>query len=570
MTSSRSFLPVRGTDAGIGFAHGTLADFLAARFLRRTHPIGLDEALLKEQVLAPTLAFYLDLRERDLEEAGEWLLRDLDRQRVAVGSAELLRSWLRWAPRERIEAMAEPILRRLAASLGDRRLCLSLARALQRQGSSWIRRLLAPELEKLDRAEGQALRELFEGGSRSRVERLRAIAARKQRQKIIEKARRKQRQITTERNPLSRLPWATGRGERLEILAAVAAEGKAGAANALFPLLEYRDGHVVRSSVEVLGVLGDAAAIEHLRPLLRADNDYVRSATAKTLGLLHDSESIPEIEQILENDDNPVCRAASALALGLLGAETAVSSLVRSLDPSYEVRGDARGSAATALGQIGDREAVSSLVRSLDPSYEGNGAVLGAAKMSIEHIRDVESRTIVSAAALARTWENLLREFLALTALPAEPFLEPRLAAALATFEKQYGSSKKMPESECRRHLTGLLRQPCFRILEEGWPAAGDRFDIGIFTATGRAAVLELKLRHADKKPDTPKHLAQLRRYLADLQDRGMGKVEGHLIYFDERPDPDDWTRCRAEGDLRVWWVSLNRPSASRLKGSNP
>ncbi|MCP4663401.1 MAG: HEAT repeat domain-containing protein, partial [bacterium] len=264
-------------------------------------------------------------------------------------------------------------------------------------------------------------------------------------------------------------------------------------------------------------------------------------------------------------------RGSAATALGQIGDSSAVDALVRSLDPKFEDDGTTRGSAATALGQIGDPKAVEHLKR-FQETETCIGAYLSMAG-ALQRIADASHRTAESTRRLQRTWERLRNDFLRLAEAPSQPIFEYHLESVLDTFEQQYGKVGQMSEDDCRTHLAALLkRTPGLWVVEEGWPATGDRLDVGLFTSGGRAVVLELKLRK-DKKPDTAKNLTQLRRYLADLESEGLGSPEGHLIYFDERPDPSDWSphdRSRDVEGLRVWWVSLNRASASKLKAVKP
>ncbi|MCP4656172.1 MAG: HEAT repeat domain-containing protein, partial [bacterium] len=389
----RWFLPVRGNEAGLSFAHGTLADFLAARLLHRVYPPDLPDGLLAEDVLAPALSFYLDLREmaHTKAPAGAWLLADLDRRRLEQGSPDLLRPWLRWASRERIERQAGPLTVRLSREVRDRRLTLSLVRELQHQGPSWVRNLLEPELARLEERPAQALREILTGGSRSRIERLRLETAQKERSKTIRKARRKLRRMNSQlltgntTQLLARLNATLDRTECLRLILAVTAKGSEGPAAAVIPLLSRDDAELPKVAAGALAVLNDQTVVQQLKALLKDTKPHTRAAAAKALGLLDASASIPFLKKMLHADVSEICRCGAGLALGRLGAEEAAEAVILLLDSA---EGIVRGKAAKALGLLGSRVAVPALVRSLDPKFENDGITRGSAATALGQIGD--------------------------------------------------------------------------------------------------------------------------------------------------------------------------------------
>ncbi|MCK4307846.1 HEAT repeat domain-containing protein [candidate division WOR-3 bacterium] len=159
----------------------------------------------------------------------------------------------------------------------------------------------------------------------------------------------------------------------------------------LIKVLKSEESDVVGDTVDILGNIGDERAIKPLFQVLKnfAKEPYIRKTVAKALDRLgwkpeNDKEKvyylfalnkfkklatvekkalIPAIEpliQMLKDEDNIVrSGAAKALALGEVGDERAVEPLIQMLKDENKW---VRSGAAKALGKIGDERAVESLI----------------------------------------------------------------------------------------------------------------------------------------------------------------------------------------------------------------
>lgn len=148
----------------------------------------------------------------------------------------------------------------------------------------------------------------------------------------------------------------------------------------LIPLLQSRD-TVVRSTVaEALGYLGakkpeltGAALIN----LLADPDDIVRSDAIDALGQLAYVPASTPISRLLLVDTSPTVRASAAEALGDIGTQKAIPSLLRALN---DLDGSVRAYAANALGLLGDQSVLSHLQKSIhrEPSIVVKAEYYGA------------------------------------------------------------------------------------------------------------------------------------------------------------------------------------------------
>ena len=106
-----------GEERRIGFAHGSLAEFLTARWLLRVRPSMVEEHLPLAEA-ADVLAFCFDLRENAAADDPVWLA-SLDQARLERGSAHLVVPWLRRVERNRLEAVAEHVRERVRRATGS-------------------------------------------------------------------------------------------------------------------------------------------------------------------------------------------------------------------------------------------------------------------------------------------------------------------------------------------------------------------------------------------------------------------------------------------------------------------
>lgn len=119
---------------------------------------------------------------------------------------------------------------------------------------------------------------------------------------------------------------------------------------------------------------GDAVAA--LIPNLKDKEEFVRQESAYALGRTRNRAGVIPLISLLETDKKPSVRSAAAVALGLIGDETAVDHLVQVLsaqaasgagkkstskNSSFLLRAVAR-----SLGQIGSRRAVPALLTTVE------------------------------------------------------------------------------------------------------------------------------------------------------------------------------------------------------------
>lgn len=128
----------------------------------------------------------------------------------------------------------------------------------------------------------------------------------------------------------------------------------------------------------------EAAAI--LIPLLRDKKEFVRQEVAYALGGSRSTKAIEELVTALENDKQASVRGAAAIALGLIGDESASSHLARIIDPGFSgpKRYDQKGSrkqekdrfvqrsAARSLGQMRSRASVPALIAAMTDKHFDN------------------------------------------------------------------------------------------------------------------------------------------------------------------------------------------------------
>ena len=128
------------------------------------------------------------------------------------------------------------------------------------------------------------------------------------------------------------------------------------------PLLEDMVGDerwfVVRNMVGILGEIRSADAIDHFTRTIRHHDARVRRETIVALSKIGGEESVGLLTQGL-NDKEANLRAASALGLGLVKAQTGVVPLLKRLQE--ETDGEVVLEMVRALGRIGDPRAVPTL-----------------------------------------------------------------------------------------------------------------------------------------------------------------------------------------------------------------
>ena len=76
-----------------------------------------------------------------------------------------------------------------------------------------------------------------------------------------------------------------------------------------------------------------------LVPMLNDKKEFVRQQVAHALGETHSFAAVEALVTAFERDKMPSVRAAAAIALGMIGDESASSHLARAIDPRFAVNG---------------------------------------------------------------------------------------------------------------------------------------------------------------------------------------------------------------------------------------
>lgn len=174
--------------------------------------------------------------------------------------------------------------------------------------------------------------------------------------------------------------------------------------------------------------LPPSEAVLVLLPALRDRNDLVRRDVAYALGETRHASAVPALSEALLKDRQPGVRGAAAVALGLIGDESAVGPLIQALNSSLARRSESnefvQRSASIALGQIGNRSAVPALITALQES-QMHDDVRRAAAEALGMIGDPASVPALRTALTARDPYLALAAFEALRKLAPEQALKP-------------------------------------------------------------------------------------------------------------------------------------------------
>jgi HEAT repeat protein len=129
-------------------------------------------------------------------------------------------------------------------------------------------------------------------------------------------------------------------------------------------------------------VLKDKRDVYGLQKLLEHEKDRpTRIAAAEALGAIGDDRAVSSLIAVLGHDSEDV-RMFAAIALGKIGNERAVLPLINSLRDDHHM---VRESAALALGALEDIRAIDPLHHALDDEYE---EVRKAAACALDLIED--------------------------------------------------------------------------------------------------------------------------------------------------------------------------------------
>ena len=372
-------------DSQWSFAHRSILEFLAARYLSR-QPNWLDEIsqhfwFQPEWVEVLTfLAGLVDnadpLVERLEQEAddifgsmlylqarvvGFGRVSETVTQRVAERAVErYLRAWIP-------EKYTLPVLRALG-----RHTVPPLAQALQDE-DEWVRRAACKALGEIGDAQAvpHLVQVLQDEDDRVRLEACRALGA------------------IGDSQAIPHLIQALQDREWRVCHAACKALGEIGDAQAiplLVQILQDTEGRVRRMACEALGRIGDPQAIPHLIQALQDEDSMVRCVACEALGEIGDPQAIPYLVQALKDNDRSIRRAACR-ALAATGDSQVVSHLAQVLR-SWD--SELRRVACEALGRVGSLQAALHLI---DAFNDGDWEVRKAAAEAVRPMHYPEVTT---------------------------------------------------------------------------------------------------------------------------------------------------------------------------------
>lgn len=139
---------------------------------------------------------------------------------------------------------------------------------------------------------------------------------------------------------------------------------------ALIESLKSENGNVRVAAAMALGQKKETAATDLLLKMLTQDYPLARYSAAMALGELGDENAVYTLMAELKNSDTDYIRSSTAVALGKIGAEEAVPYLI---DRLRDTKASVRSNAALTLGKIGNESAVEPLIEVLESGKEHEG-----------------------------------------------------------------------------------------------------------------------------------------------------------------------------------------------------
>jgi HEAT repeat protein len=190
------------------------------------------------------------------------------------------------------------------------------------------------------------------------------------------------------------------RGVREEACKALGAIGDPQAIQHLIQALQDREWWICHAACAALGAIGDSQAIPLLVQILQDTEGRVRRMACEALGEIGDPQATPHLIQALQDEDSMVRRVACE-ALGRIGDPQATPHLAQVLqDWDRGVREEA----CEALGEIGDPQAIHYLVQVLK---DNDRSVRIAACRALAATGD--SQVVSHLAQVLRSWDSELR-----------------------------------------------------------------------------------------------------------------------------------------------------------------
>lgn len=164
----------------------------------------------------------------------------------------------------------------------------------------------------------------------------------------------------------------------------------------LLQALKSEKGYVRVAAAMALGEKEETAATDPLLKMLAQDYPLAGHSAAMALGELGDERAVGTLMNELKNNEKDYIRSSSAVALGKLEAEEAVPYLIERL---RDTKASVRSNAALVLGKMGDKSAVKSLINILESGKEAEGR----RKDSLNAGVDVRKSTVLALGGIGGT-----------------------------------------------------------------------------------------------------------------------------------------------------------------------
>ena len=190
-----------------------------------------------------------------------------------------------------------------------------------------------------------------------------------------------QQELERERQRLS----SADQEERRDAVTRLGAMKRAEASRVAAAALQDSSSIVRATAARAVLALTDEEAANLLLPLLQDKDEFVRRETALALGQTRSRAALPSLISVLEKDKEASVRSAAAIALGLIGDESAVIPLTQTFTRRVKVSSGflrrkkqqpenefVRRAAARSLGQIKSRAGVPALIALLSDEKSGD------------------------------------------------------------------------------------------------------------------------------------------------------------------------------------------------------
>ncbi len=274
------------------------------------------------------------------------------------------------------------------------------------------------------------------------------------------------------------------RGVREEACKALGAIGDPQAIPHLIQALQDREWRVCHAACAALGAIGDSQAIPLLVQILQDTEGRVRRMACEALGRIGDPQATPHLIQALQDEDSMVRRMACK-ALGEIGDPQATPYLIQALQDEDSI---VRHVACEALGEIGDPQAIPYLVQVLK---DNDSSVRRAACRALAATGN--SQVVSHLAQVLGSWDSELRR-VACEAIGRVGSLQATLHLINAFNDRDWQVRRAAAEAirsmhyrEVTTKLLELLQSPDWRVRATACWALGGKESSNVISGLTRA-----------------------------------------------------------------------------------